>query len=466
MNKLINATFYAVMISFMGFIDSAELPNFSDLAEKSSPAVVNITSTKSENPRSNSPYDNREFGDPRYDEFFKRFFGEDPRNARKQRPVISTGSGFIISDDGYLLTNNHVVDGADEIKVSMGDRREFIAEVIGADPRSDVALLKIDGNNLPTLEIGSSDKLKVGEWVVAIGSPFQLSLSVTAGIVSAKGRSIPNGSDTTYVPFLQTDVAINPGNSGGPLFNLEGQVIGINSQIYTRSGGYMGVSFAIPIDYAMDVADQLKEKGYVARGWLGVSIQEITSELAEALEMDVPKGALISQIIEESPAEESGLQEQDVILYFDGEEIFYSADLPKTVGAIKPGSKVNAVVLRDGVKKTLRIEVGELPTNPELISSKSSSINILGIIVANQDLPQDSESRIVEGVIVQEIDPDGLAARAGVLKNDIIYSLGRSRFKNTNEFNKALDDLNKERNTTIGVARQGSKRILSLKLTK
>jgi serine protease Do len=466
MNKLINATFYAVMISFMGFIDSAELPNFSDLAEKSSPAVVNITSTKSENPRSNSPYDNREFGDPRYDEFFKRFFGEDPRNARKQRPVISTGSGFIISDDGYLLTNNHVVDGADEIKVSMGDRREFIAEVIGADPRSDVALLKIDGNNLPTLEIGSSDKLKVGEWVVAIGSPFQLSLSVTAGIVSAKGRSIPNGSDTTYVPFLQTDVAINPGNSGGPLFNLEGQVIGINSQIYTRSGGYMGVSFAIPIDYAMDVADQLKEKGYVARGWLGVSIQEITSELAEALEMDVPKGALISQIIEESPAEESGLQEQDVILYFDGEEIFYSADLPKTVGAIKPGSKVNAVVLRDGVKKTLRIEVGELPTNPELISSKPSSINILGIIVANQDLPQDSESRIVEGVIVQEIDPDGLAARAGVLKNDIIYSLGRSRFKNTNEFNKALDDLNKERNTTIGVARQGSKRILSLKLTK
>jgi serine protease Do len=466
MNKLINATFYAVMISFMGFIDSAELPNFSDLAEKSSPAVVNITSTKSENPRSNSPYDNREFGDPRYDEFFKRFFGEDPRNARKQRPVISTGSGFIISDDGYLLTNNHVVDGADEIKVSMGDRREFIAEVIGADPRSDVALLKIDGNNLPTLEIGSSDKLKVGEWVVAIGSPFQLSLSVTAGIVSAKGRSIPNGSDTTYVPFLQTDVAINPGNSGGPLFNLEGQVIGINSQIYTRSGGYMGVSFAIPIDYAMDVADQLKEKGYVARGWLGVSIQEITSELAEALEMDVPKGALISQIIEESPAEESGLQEQDVILYFDGEEIFYSADLPKTVGAIKPGSKVNAVVLRDGVKKTLRIEVGELPTNPELISSKPSSINILGIIVANQDLPQDSESRIVEGVIVQEIDPDGLAARAGVLKNDIIYSLGRGRFKNTNEFNKALDDLNKERNTTIGVARQGSKRILSLKLTK
>lgn len=466
MNKLINATFYAVMISFMGFIDSAELPNFSDLAENSSPAVVNITSTKLENSRSSSPYDNREFGDPRYDEFFKRFFGEDPRNARKQRPVISTGSGFIISDDGYLLTNNHVVDGADEIKVSMGDRREFIAEVIGTDPRSDVALLKIDGNNLPTLEIGSSDKLKVGEWVVAIGSPFQLSLSVTAGIVSAKGRSIPNGSDTTYVPFLQTDVAINPGNSGGPLFNLEGQVIGINSQIYTRSGGYMGVSFAIPIDYAMDVADQLKEKGYVARGWLGVSIQEITSELAEALEMDVPKGALISQIIEESPAEESGLQEQDVILYFDGEEIFYSADLPKTVGAIKPGSKVNAVVLRDGVKKTLRIEVGELPTNPELMSSKPSSINILGIIVANQDLPQDSESRILKGVIVQEIDPDGLAARAGVLKNDIIYSLGRSRFKNTNEFNKALDDLNKERNTTIGVARQGTKRILSLKLTK
>ena len=258
-------------------LEASDLPNFSDLAEKASPAVVNITSTKTIQNRNSY---GRGLGDPRYDEFFERFFGQQPRPSMPRentRPVVSTGSGFIISNDGYLLTNNHVVEDADEITVSLGDRREYKAEVIGADERSDVALLKIDANDLPILEIGESKKLKVGEWVVAIGSPFQLRFSVTSGIVSAKGRSIPNGSDSTYVPFIQTDVAINPGNSGGPLFNLEGQVVGINSQIYTRSGGYMGVSFAIPIDYAMDVADQLKENGYVARGWLGVSIQEITS---------------------------------------------------------------------------------------------------------------------------------------------------------------------------------------------
>jgi serine protease Do len=300
---------------------SKDLPNFSDLAEESTPAVVNITSTKTISEKQSSPFSQRGFQDPRYDEFFKRFFGEQGPNQQRQRPVKSTGSGFIISKDGYLLTNNHVVEGADEVIVSLGDRREFKAEIVGLDARSDVALLKIEAENLPILKIGSSKKLKVGEWVVAIGSPFQLSFSVTAGIVSAKGRSIPNGSDTTYVPFLQTDVAINPGNSGGPLFNLDGEVVGINSQIYTRSGGYMGVSFSIPIDYAMDVADQLKKKGYVARGWLGVSIQEVTSELAEALDMEIPKGALISQIIKDSPAEESGLKEEDVILLLDRKSV-------------------------------------------------------------------------------------------------------------------------------------------------
>ena len=321
-NKLFLLTF---LVSFFSTLEARELPNFSDLAEKSSPAVVNITSSRTVKER--NAY-GRGFGDPRYDEFFERFFGQQPRPSTPRentRPVISTGSGFIISEDGFLLTNNHVVADADEITVSLGDRREYQAEVIGADERSDVALLKIDAEDLPTLDIGKSKDLRVGEWVVAIGSPFQLRFSVTSGIVSAKGRSIPNGSDSTYVPFIQTDVAINPGNSGGPLFNLDGEVVGINSQIYTRSGGYMGVSFAIPIDYAMDVADQLKEKGYVARGWLGVSIQEVTSELAEALDMEIPKGALISQIIEDSPAEKSGLKEEDVILFFDGEEIFYSS---------------------------------------------------------------------------------------------------------------------------------------------
>ncbi len=453
----------ATFVSYISASEARDLPNFSDLAEQASPAVVNITSSKTVKNRNSF---GRGFGDPRYDEFFERFFGQQPRPSdprENTRPVISTGSGFIISEDGYLLTNNHVVEDADEITVSLGDRREYIAEVIGADERSDVALLKIEANDLPVLEIGESKNLKVGEWVVAIGSPFQLRFSVTSGIVSAKGRSIPNGSDSTYVPFIQTDVAINPGNSGGPLFDLEGKVVGINSQIYTRSGGYMGVSFAIPIDYAMDVADQLKENGYVARGWLGVSIQEITSELAEALEMEVPKGALISQIIDDSPAEKSGLKEEDVILFFDGEEIFYSSDLPLTVGAIRPGSEVNAMVLREGKKKTIQVRVGELPKDPA-VAFNNTQQNILGIVVENQN--NDNQRSFIEGVVVTSVDPEGIAYRSGIRRGDIIYSLGRVKINNVSEFRDVLSNLNRERNSTIGIARNGNKRILSLNLSK
>tara|TARA_Y100000768_G_scaffold113611_1_gene83759 strand:- start:4186 stop:5574 length:1389 start_codon:yes stop_codon:yes gene_type:complete len=459
-NKLVLLTILSCLI---GAVETRDLPNFSDLAEEASPAVVNITSSRTVKNRNSY---GRGFGDPRYDEFFERFFGQQPRPSvprENTRPVTSTGSGFIISADGYLLTNNHVVENADEITVSLGDRREYKAEVIGADERSDVALLKIEAENLPVLKIGRSKDLRVGEWVVAIGSPFQLRFSVTSGIVSAKGRSIPNGSDSTYVPFIQTDVAINPGNSGGPLFNLEGEVIGINSQIYTRSGGYMGVSFSIPIDYAMDVADQLKENGYVARGWLGVSIQEITSELAEALDMDVPKGALISQIVEDSPAEKSGLREEDVILFFDGEEIFYSSDLPLTVGAIRPNSEVNAMVLRNGKKKTIKVTVGELPKDPELAFNDTEK-NILGLVVNNQTNTDDRN--FLEGVLVSQVDPQGIAYRSGIRTGDIIYSLARIKVKNVAEFKDILSELDTERNTTIGVARNGNKRIFSLNLSK
>ena len=462
MNKYKSLLFPMLLWSSL-LIEARDLPNFSDLAEEASPAVVNITSTREVKQRNSY---GRGFGDPRYDEFFERFFGQQPRPSMPRentRPVVSTGSGFIISEDGYLLTNNHVVEDADEITVSLGDRREYSAEIIGADPRSDVALLKIEAENLPILKIGKSKNLRVGEWVVAIGSPFQLRFSVTSGIVSAKGRSIPNGSDSTYVPFIQTDVAINPGNSGGPLFNLEGEVIGINSQIYTRSGGYMGVSFAIPIDYAMDVADQLKENGYVARGWLGVSIQEVTSELAEALGMEVPKGALISQIIADSPAENSGLKEEDVILFFDGEEIFYSADLPLTVGAIRPGSKVNAMVLRDGLKKTITVTVGELPKDPALAFNETQQ-NFLGLVV--EDQINDGRRLYIEGVIVTSIDPDGLAYESGIRRGDIVYSLGRAKISNVNDFKEILSGLDQEKSTTIGISRNGNKRILSLNLSK
>tara|TARA_A100001234_G_scaffold206517_1_gene203014 strand:- start:776 stop:2164 length:1389 start_codon:yes stop_codon:yes gene_type:complete len=454
---------FSIFISALSIVEARELPNFSDLAEDASPAVVNITSTRTVSQRNSY---GRGFGDPRYDEFFERFFGQQPRPfvpRENSRPVVSTGSGFIISSDGYLLTNNHVVEDADEVKVSLGDRREYKAEIIGTDPRSDVAVLKIDAEDLPTLKIGKSEKLRVGEWVVAIGSPFQLRFSVTSGIVSAKGRSIPNGSDSTYVPFIQTDVAINPGNSGGPLFNLDGEVIGINSQIYTRSGGYMGVSFAIPIDYAMDVADQLRENGYVARGWLGVSIQEVTSELAEALGMEIPKGALVSQIIEDSPAEKSGLKEEDVILFFDGEEIFYSSDLPLTVGSIRPESKVNAMILRDGKKKTVQVTVGELPKDPAL-AFENTQQNFLGLVVENQ--ANDNQRSSVEGVLVTSVDPDGIAYESGIRRGDIIYSLARKRIANVNEFKEVLSELDNQRRTTIGISRNGNKRILSLNLSK
>ena len=454
---------FSIFISALSIVEARELPNFSDLAEDASPAVVNITSTRTVSQRNSY---GRGFGDPRYDEFFERFFGQQPRPSvprENSRPVVSTGSGFIISSDGYLLTNNHVVEDADEVKVSLGDRREYKAEIIGTDPRSDVAVLKIDAEDLPTLKIGKSEKLRVGEWVVAIGSPFQLRFSVTSGIVSAKGRSIPNGSDSTYVPFIQTDVAINPGNSGGPLFNLDGEVIGINSQIYTRSGGYMGVSFAIPIDYAMDVADQLRENGYVARGWLGVSIQEVTSELAEALGMEIPKGALVSQIIEDSPAEKSGLKEEDVILFFDGEEIFYSSDLPLTVGSIRPESKVNAMILRDGKKKTIQVTVGELPKDPAL-AFENTQQNFLGLVVENQ--VNDNQRSSVEGVLVTSVDPEGIAYESGIRRGDIIYSLARTRIENVNEFKEVLSELDNQRRTTIGISRNGNKRILSLNLSK
>ena len=455
-----NFLFITLFCTF-GLVQANNLPNFTELAEESSPAVVNITSTKTVTNRNSF---GGGFGDPRYDEFFERFFGQPRRQDPREntRPVVSTGSGFIISEDGYLLTNNHVVEEADEITVSLGDRREFKAEVIGADVRSDVALLKIDAIDLPTLKIGRSKELKVGEWVVAIGSPFQLSFSVTSGIVSAKGRSIPNGSDSTYVPFLQTDVAINPGNSGGPLFNLEGEVIGINSQIYTRSGGYMGVSFAIPIDYAMDVVEQLKEKGYVARGWLGVSIQEVTSELAEALEMEIPKGALISQIIKDSPAEKSGLKEEDVILTFNGEEIFYSSDLPLTVGAIKPDSRVNATVLRDGKKKIISVKVGELPKDPS-VALNNTQENILGLVVDNQP---NNPNNSISGVLVTGVDNEGVAYSSGIRQGDIISFLDGQRISNVEEFQKVLASIAAKRNTRIGIVRNGIQRFYPINLSK
>src|ERR1700712_745536 len=367
------------------------LPDFTSLVEQASPAVVNISTRQKLPDRSvaQGQAPDLEGLPPMLREFLERSMppGSRPPGSGKgdrQREAQSLGSGFIISADGFILTNNHVIDGADEILVRLSDRSEMKAKLIGTDPRTDVAVLKIDGKDLPTVKLGNSDKLKVGEWVLAIGSPFGFDHSVTKGIVSAKGRSLPND---TYVPFIQTDVAINPGNSGGPLFNMAGEVVGINSQIFTRSGGFMGLSFAIPIDVAVDVANQLKKDGKVNRGWLGVVIQEVNKDLAESFGLDKPAGALVAQTLPDGPAAKAGLQVGDVILSMNGQPIVMSADLPHLVGALKAGAKANLEVIRDGKRQTLAITVGALPDDDKEVSAspKSSadgSSNRLGVSVA------------------------------------------------------------------------------------
>ncbi|TNF88870.1 MAG: Do family serine endopeptidase, partial [Gammaproteobacteria bacterium] len=327
-------------IAFASTAQARDLPDFTGLVEDNAAAVVNISTVRRPEERS---VDRPRSRNEELDEFFRRFFPPDQRGDREYRRPRSLGSGFVIGD-GFILTNNHVVEGADEILVRFSDRRELNAELVGADPRSDLAVLKVEAEDLNVVTLGDSDKLKVGEWVLAIGSPFGFDYSVTAGIVSAKGRSLPTELNENYVPYLQTDVAINPGNSGGPLFNLDGEVIGINSQIYSNSGGFMGVSFAIPINVAMEVVAQLKETGKVSRGWLGVMIQDVDKNLAEALGLDRPRGALISRVLEGSPAEAGGILEQDIITAINGNEIDFSSELPHFVGRIRAGSTAKVSV--------------------------------------------------------------------------------------------------------------------------
>ena len=340
------------------------LPDFTDLVEQNSAAVVNISTTqKKPATRPGLPPGMEIPGLPEnspFNEFFRRFFGEgEPEEFDAQ----SLGSGFIISQDGYVISNNHVIKNADEVVVRLNDRREFVAEVVGADERSDVALLKIEADNLPAVRVGSSSALKVGEWVLAIGSPFGFEHTVTAGIVSAIGRSLPREN---YVPFIQTDVAINPGNSGGPLFNLSGEVVGVNSQIFSRTGGFMGLSFAIPIDVAMNVVSQLRDKGRVSRGWLGVLIQDVTRELAESFKMRKPAGALVAKVLPDSPASEAGFEVGDIVLEFNGRGVSRSSDLPPIVGQTPVGTRVPVRILRNGESKTLYVKTAELPGEEEL----------------------------------------------------------------------------------------------------
>ena len=399
----------------------AELPDFTEIVEEASPAVVKVlVEYESENPRYQEQLEE-------LPEYLRRFF-----DFRGGPPVprerAGMGSGFIISSDGYVVTNNHVVENARQVVVRLPDRQEFDAEVVGLDPRSDLAVLKIEGEGLPTLSLAEGRDVKVGQWVLAIGSPFSLDFSVTAGIVSALGRSLPTETGDNYVPFIQTDVAINPGNSGGPLFNLEGDVIGVNSQIFTRSGGSIGLSFAIPASVVRNVVAQIQETGVVERGWLGVSIQDVDRNLADSFGLDRPRGALIAQVGKDSPAEQAGLEPGDVILAFAGEAIETSADLPHVVGLIAPGTKVVAVIFREGREQDLTVEVGGLGAD-EVASVNSGvaadgSISILGMRLVEADPAELSSIGLSGGVAVSEVDRGSPADEAGVMTGDVLTRLG------------------------------------------
>jgi serine protease Do len=446
-----------VLVAFSGAAGGRELPEFTELVDIYGPAVVNISTKQSQR----GPSDFHGFSvpdlpedSPLYD-FFRRFFGEEggamPEEERQSR---SLGSGFIITPDGYVLTNSHVVEGADEIIVRTSDRREFLAKLVGTDKRSDIALLKMEGEGLPAVKLGTAKDLKVGEWVLAIGSPFGFEHSATAGIVSAKGRNLPSEN---YVPFIQTDVAINPGNSGGPLFNLDGEVVGVNSQIYSRTGGFMGLSFAIPIDMAMDVVEQLKTTGRVSRGWLGVLIQDVTRELAETFGMDQPKGALIAQVLKDSPAEKAGLQVGDVILSFNGREVDTSSSLPPLVGASRVNEPAKVELLRLGRIESLEVVIGELPEDGEEVMAAAeperTAANSIGLVVGELDSEQRHQLGLEQGgVIVQEVKP-GAAERAGIGPGDVILMFDNKPVEDAKQFRELLEAIEPGRSVAALIQR-------------
>lgn len=447
------------------------LPDFTGLVNENSAAVVNIsTSAKSTTaetgglpPGYNLP-DIPE--DSPFHDFFKKYFGEIPEGQGPSQERSSLGSGFIISQDGYVITNHHVVKDAEEIIVRLNDRREFVAELIGSDERSDIAVLKIEATSLPILKLGDSSNLKVGEWVLAIGSPFGFDASVTAGIISAIGRSLPNEN---YVPFIQTDVAINPGNSGGPLFNLDGEVIGVNSQIYSRTGGFMGLSFAVPVNVVENVYKQLKNKGRVSRGWLGVLIQDVTRELAESFEMDHPHGALIAKVLPGGPAEKAGIEVGDIVVKFNGGKVSFSSDLPPLVGSTLVDTTVSVDIIRRSKHKAIQVKISELPTDDEVIA-KTTTIpsqldeNALNIIAKDLTDEQIKELDLEDnGVLVEKIGV-GPAQKAGIRLGDIILLLNNIKIKDSSHFYDIVKELPKGRSIPVLIQRRGGPIFLALKL--
>lgn len=453
------------LLLFAAVTHAVELPDFTTIVEDHSPAVVKIIVEASTEANGHPNIDEEDIP-----EFLRRYF-QMPTPPQGSQERMATGSGFIVSEDGYVLTNNHVVEDADLVTVRLSDRREFEAEVIGLDPRSDLALLRIDADELPFLVLGKDDELKVGEWVLAIGSPFGLDYSVTAGIVSAKGRSLPTRSRENYVPFIQTDVAINPGNSGGPLFNLKGEVVGVNSQIFTtRAGGSIGLSFAIPVNVVRNVVAQLKDTGAVTRGWLGVTIQNVDRNLGESFGLDRPRGALVSQIAPDGPAADAGLEPGDIIIEFDGEPIETSADLPHVVGLIAPGTKVDALIVHDRKQKTMVVEVGGLDADDSVEQAYRGSDadeergGRLGIAV--EEAPADMLSRwdLPGGVLVRSVRPDSAADEAGLIPGDVITAVGATPIRSLDAFREVIGKLEDGDSVPLRLIRRGSPMFIGLRL--
>ncbi|GAB2181598.1 DegQ family serine endoprotease [Denitratisoma sp. agr-D3] len=442
-----------------------DLPDFADLVEKQGAAVVNISTTqivKAGRGNVQLPFDE---DDPMY-EFFKRFGQRALPNMPREYENKGLGSGFIVSADGYILTNAHVVADADEVVVRLTDKREFKARVLGADRRTDVALIKIEANGLPTVKLGDPSKLRVGEWVLAIGSPFGLENTVTAGIVSAKGRSLPQEN---YVPFIQTDAAVNPGNSGGPLFNMKGEVVGINSQIYSRSGGYMGLSFAIPIDIAMEVRAQLQASGKVSRGRIGVVIQEVSKELADSFGLAKAQGALVAKVEKGGPADKAGVEEGDIILKFDGKPIAQSSDLPRIVAMTKPGSRSALQVWRKGGLRDLAVTVAELSEDDRGAGKARSSakkaeptVNRLGLLLSDLT-PEQRKQLGSNGVLVEEVRNGRVDLRPGDVILALIDRGIQTEIKSVDQFSALVAKLDKSASVTLLVRRGDNQTFITLK---
>lgn len=449
------------------FAQMNELPDFTGLVEKHGAMVVNISAVQAQASLNGQVFPEIPGipeNSPFYD-FFKKHM--QPFSMPRRSEPKSLGSGFIISSDGYILTNAHVVEAADEITIKLNDKREFVGEVIGTDRKTDIALIKINATDLPMVTQGDPEKLRVGEWVIAIGSPFGFEHSVTAGIVSAKGRSL---AQENYVPFIQTDVAINPGNSGGPLFNMKGEVVGINSQIYSRTGGFMGLSFAIPINVATEIADQLKVSGKISRGRIGVMIQEVTRELADSFGLTDNKGALVVSVEKDGPADRAGIKARDIILDFDGKEVAVSADLPRIVGNTKPNSRVSVKVWRDSSLKTVKVEVGEISSDDAADNrklrqgKKTDTSNRLGLALSEITAEQKKQLEIANGLLVENVQP-GIAGRSGIRSGDIILGFNSKDVTSVQQFNELLNQVKSGKNIALLVKRGDVTTFITMKLT-